>query len=70
MYMMMFLTKDQNNQSCSRMWDGTISPKGSHFPVRNDTCRVYVERKCKPEAGICGFHAQTSVSLGKLFWIF
>lgn len=32
--------------------NGTIPPEGSHFQVRNETCRVSKERKCEPEYGI------------------
>ena len=50
------IQKDYNNQSCSKMWDGTIPPEGSHFPVRNEACRVSDDRKCEPEGGIVQSH--------------
>ena len=38
------------------MLDGTISPEGWHFPVRNNTCRVSDIRKCELEGGIVSYN--------------
>jgi hypothetical protein len=46
------------------MWDGTLPPKGSHFQVRNEACRVSDERKCKPDGGIASSHIIDH------FWLF
>ena len=45
-----------NNQSCSKMWYGTIPPKGSHFLVRYKACPASDDRKCEPEGGIVQSH--------------
>lgn len=39
------------------MRDETISPKGSHFQVRNEACRVSDEQKCETKVGIVSSHA-------------
>jgi hypothetical protein len=33
-----------------------IPPKGSHFQVGNEACRVSDQRKCEPESGIVSSH--------------
>lgn len=48
-----------NNQTWSRLWDGTIPLDDSHFPVRNKACQVYDEEKCEHEAGIVSCYVIT-----------
>jgi hypothetical protein len=41
---------DYNNQTWSRMWDGTIQPKGLPVHVQNEACQISDQRK--PECWI------------------
>ena len=45
-----------NNQSWSRMWDGTIPPEDSHFQVRNEAYQDSDDRKCERDGGIVLSH--------------
>jgi len=50
-------TEYYNNQSWSRMLGGTISPKASHFQIKNKACQVSDERNfCEPEGRIVLSH--------------